>query len=121
MTEIRLYRDDEFASREMSTPLDRLKDNPTSLRGAIDAMCFQCIYSGGGGGGSWRQQVTDCTSDRCALWRVRPKSGREGLPGGTDGQASIENGAAGENAGTDLDEGPNAGKTPLAADSGVAP
>lgn len=76
--EIRLYRDDEFASRNVSTPIDRLKANPTSRRCAIDAMCFQCIYSGrDGGGGSWRQQVTNCTSDQCALWRVRPQSKRK--------------------------------------------
>ena len=91
--EIRLYRDVEFAGRGMTTPLDRLKSNPHSLRKAIDAMCFQCIFSSAGGGGGWRQQVASCTSDQCALWRVRPapSSGDDG--DGPEGTAEAQNSA----------------------------
>ena len=70
--EIRLYRDDEFPNK--GTPLARLKENPNSRRLAIEAFCFQCMYSGGNGDGGWRQQVNDCTTDKCALWRVRPQT-----------------------------------------------
>lgn len=43
-----------------------------SMRKQIDLMCKQCIYDGSGGSGSWRQQVTDCTSPSCALYNLRP-------------------------------------------------
>ena len=43
------------------------------LRGRINAMCASCIYDPGCGGGSWRKQVTDCTSKGCPLYDVRPQ------------------------------------------------
>ena len=44
-----------------------------SLRGAINDKCKECIYDVGGQG-SWRQQVSACTSPGCPLFRVRPQS-----------------------------------------------
>jgi hypothetical protein len=54
-----------------------------SLRRAINAFCKSCIYDPEGGVGNWRQQVTDCPSKTCPLYRVRPqtkphKSGSKG-------------------------------------------
>ena len=46
-----------------------------SLRKAVDAKCRECIYDGGSGGGTWRQQVTACTSPKCPLFPVRPLAG----------------------------------------------
>jgi len=43
-----------------------------SMRKQIDLMCKRCIYDGSGGSGSWRQQVTDCTSSSCELYNLRP-------------------------------------------------
>ena len=43
-----------------------------SLRNAINANCRDCIYDPLSGGGTWRQQVAQCSVIRCALWRVRP-------------------------------------------------
>ena len=44
-----------------------------SLRKAIDQNCKDCIYDPKwAGGGSWRQQVEDCTAKNCALWPVSP-------------------------------------------------
>jgi hypothetical protein len=43
-----------------------------SLRTAIDKKCRECIYDPKGGGGTWREQVTACTSYRCPLYPVRP-------------------------------------------------
>ncbi len=45
-----------------------------SLRAAINAFCKSCIYDPIGGSGTWRQQVEACTSYRCPLYPVRPKS-----------------------------------------------
>ena len=43
------------------------------LRQAINNFCKQCIYDKTfEGGGTWRQQITDCTSSDCALYEVRP-------------------------------------------------
>ena len=44
----------------------------TSLRGAINAVCRACIHDPGNGGGTWREQVTACTSRPCPLYPVRP-------------------------------------------------
>jgi hypothetical protein len=43
-----------------------------SLRGAINAMCRECIHDPIGGFGNWREQVTACTSYKCPLFPVRP-------------------------------------------------
>jgi hypothetical protein len=40
---------------------------------AINAMCVNCIYDPDAlGCGSWRQQVEDCTSTDCPLYKYRP-------------------------------------------------
>lgn len=44
------------------------------LRGKVDAMCCECIYDPGSGGGTWREQVEACTSPECPLYEVRPRS-----------------------------------------------
>lgn len=43
----------------------------TSLRGAINAHCRDCVYDPSNGG-TWRQQVEDCTVKACSLHSVRP-------------------------------------------------
>lgn len=47
-----------------------------SLRAAINALCKECIYDDEMEE-SWRQQVTDCTSKKCPLYTVRPKTTRK--------------------------------------------
>lgn len=44
-----------------------------SLRKAINDKCKDCIYDPKAGG-TWRQQVEECTCIRCPLYPVRPKS-----------------------------------------------
>ena len=44
-----------------------------SLRKAINAKCKDCIFDPMEPG-NWRQQVTACTSNDCALHSVRPMS-----------------------------------------------
>ena len=43
-----------------------------SLRAAINDKCRECIYDSIGGAGTWREQVTACTSRACPLYPVRP-------------------------------------------------
>ena len=43
-----------------------------SLRSAINDKCRDCIYDPLCGGGTWREQVAQCSVKSCALWPVRP-------------------------------------------------
>lgn len=42
------------------------------LRKAVDEHCKSCCYDKVAGG-SWRQQVANCTIFRCSLWEYRPR------------------------------------------------
>lgn len=44
-----------------------------SMRKAINEYCKSCTYDDCAPG-NWRQQVTDCTVTKCALWELRPMS-----------------------------------------------
>lgn len=44
-----------------------------SLRKAIDNKCKECIFDNMHEG-TWKQQVTECTSYTCPLYPVRPKT-----------------------------------------------
>ena len=61
-------RRNELIARESARP---------GLRGKINAFCISCIFDHGSGGGSWKQQVTDCTATTCPLYTVRPLSEKE--------------------------------------------
>lgn len=43
-----------------------------SLRTAINSKCKDCIYDPLSDGGTWREQVAQCSSPHCPLWPVRP-------------------------------------------------
>jgi hypothetical protein len=53
------------------TPLEKLKDNPASLRTSITAFCWLCV-------GEVRKEVTNCTAKNCPLYNVRPWQPKEG-------------------------------------------
>ena len=42
------------------------------LRAAIDAKCKDCIYDSVCKGGTWREQVAQCSALACPLWPIRP-------------------------------------------------
>jgi hypothetical protein len=48
-----------------------------SLKIAIENNCKECIYDGASGSGTWREQVSMCTSKECSFYDLRPL--REGL------------------------------------------
>lgn len=67
--EANMQQESEYKTRL----LNRLIEQP-GLRGRVNAKCVECIYDPHMGNGTWRQQVEDCTSLRCPLWEIRPKS-----------------------------------------------
>ena len=53
------------------TPSEKAKDNPTSLRLAVNGNCYECM--GGGGNPNFQWLIGNCESDKdCSLWNVRP-------------------------------------------------
>ncbi|MDH5183639.1 MAG: hypothetical protein OEX12_07065 [Gammaproteobacteria bacterium] len=48
------------------------ESSKSGLRGKINAKCAECIFDPYGGGGTWREQVRDCTAKHCPLFEVRP-------------------------------------------------
>lgn len=51
-----------------TTPIDKLAKNPTSLRLAVTAMCFDCV----GRTREAKDDIKNCTSPKCPLFNVRP-------------------------------------------------
>lgn len=49
------------------TPEQKLEKNPTSLRLAVNAMCYQCM-----GKTKVVEDIRNCTAKECALYNVRP-------------------------------------------------
>lgn len=47
------------------------KSSRVSLRALLNAHCKDCIYDPANGG-TWRQQVENCTVKTCSLYQVRP-------------------------------------------------
>ena len=48
-------------------PLEKAKENPTSLRFAVNAKCYECCA-----GENWRNRTRYCQIFSCPLWPVRP-------------------------------------------------
>lgn len=49
-------------------PIERAKQNPKSMRFAINAQCYDCIGRDTG----WRNMVKTCTAPDCPLYGFRP-------------------------------------------------
>ena len=52
------------------TPFEVLKDNPKSMRAAINAMCWDC--QGRDSDPSVRWRIGNCVCTDCPLWTFRP-------------------------------------------------
>jgi hypothetical protein len=59
------------------TPIQRARLHPKSLRLAVNAQCYDCIYDKSDIG-TWRQQVEACPSINCPLYCQRPKATSQG-------------------------------------------
>jgi hypothetical protein len=60
------------------TPIQRARFQPNSLRLAINAQCYDCIYDKSDVG-SWRQQVAACPSANYPLYCQRLKPTKLGV------------------------------------------
>ena len=61
---------DQGIKVEYLTPLEKSRQDPKSMRKAINAHCFVCMGSGVHG---WKVEIANCTSeDICPLWHLRP-------------------------------------------------
>jgi len=49
-------------------PIEKAKQNPKSMRLAINAQCYDCMGRESG----WRNEVKNCTSPNCPLFGFRP-------------------------------------------------
>jgi len=49
------------------SPIEKAKNNPKSLRLAIDAMCYSCMGKTGS-----TSDIRECTAKDCPLYPVRP-------------------------------------------------
>lgn len=65
-------------AREHIDPIERSNRNPTSLRYAINAKCFECQGFGADPAPSWR--IGNCEIPRCPLYKVRPFQEHYGKP-----------------------------------------
>ena len=53
---------------------DREVIDMASYKQAIQKKCKECIFDPDGGNGKWREQVEACTSSKCSLFQVRPRT-----------------------------------------------
>ena len=49
-------------------PIEKAKQNPNSMRFAINAQCYDCMGKEAG----WRNEVRNCPSSECPLYGLRP-------------------------------------------------
>ena len=61
---------DKGIKPQRKTPIERLADNPTSLRNAINAKCWDC--ENGDADPHVSRRIGTCPITTCPLWNVRP-------------------------------------------------
>ena len=57
---------------ERKNPIEKSRDNPNSLKAAINAKCYECVC--GDMNSNWKTLVKECEvgDNLCSLWKVRP-------------------------------------------------
>lgn len=63
----------EIERPKQKNPYEKNQEDPKSMRKAVNAMCYKCIYDPVGGNGSWRDQVRACGKKKCPLFHIRVK------------------------------------------------
>jgi hypothetical protein len=62
-------------------PIQKARENPTSLRAAINGKCWDC--AGAGADPNTRKAIRECKcGDYCTLWSVRPYQKKKGIQQG---------------------------------------
>jgi hypothetical protein len=59
-----------MTKKKRLNPIEKAKANPKSLRAAINAKCFDCVVEK-------YNAVTNCLSNDCPLWPLRPWQANE--------------------------------------------
>ncbi len=59
----------EITAPPKLNPIQKAEQNPTSLRLAVNAMCYQCM---GAIGKESKADIRNCTSTKCPLHNLRP-------------------------------------------------
>ncbi len=70
---VRIARQQERIAKGLSafkTPIEKLADNPKSMRSAITAMCYDCI--GRDADPDFRGAIRGCVCHDCPLYKLRP-------------------------------------------------
>lgn len=62
----------EIERAKPKNPLEKCQEDPKSMRKAVNAKCYDCIFDNKAGG-TWREQVRNCEQSICPLYQVRPK------------------------------------------------
>lgn len=65
---------DAGISVERLDPIEKARQNPTSLRLAINGKCWDCV--GAGVDANPRRAIRECHITGCTLWPVRPYQGK---------------------------------------------
>lgn len=60
------------------TPLDVIREKPSSLRAAVNAKCYDC--EGGDADPCVQWRIGNCVMDECPLFNVRPYQKMRGRP-----------------------------------------
>lgn len=60
---------------QILNPIDKAKKHPSSLRMAINAMCWDCV--GAGEDANPRAAIRECGISKCPLWNVRPYQAKD--------------------------------------------
>lgn len=68
LQEYRKNLKDGTVTKVVKSPVEKLSENPKSLRLAVNAACFQCM----GCSSTSAADIRGCTSPSCALFEVRP-------------------------------------------------
>lgn len=70
-TALEQYRQDlkdGKVTKTIKTPIEKLAENPKSLRLAVNAQCFDCM----GRSSTAASDIRGCTAKTCPLFSVRP-------------------------------------------------
>jgi len=73
---LRAWREAGGVAGPRRNPIEKLSDNPTSLRAAVTAMCFDCV--GQDADPAWQWRVGNCECSTCPLHAVRPHQNQVG-------------------------------------------
>jgi hypothetical protein len=70
--EAQRIRKEQGIAVKRKTPTEKAKDNPNSLRLAVNAKCWECCGEGYDGRKDTIDRIATCNVRDCSLWNLRP-------------------------------------------------